>query len=39
MKNCDNYRDFRNDYIKRLSFGENFSAKNKVALFKRFVAI
>ncbi|EKD65840.1 MAG: hypothetical protein ACD_49C00079G0004 [uncultured bacterium (gcode 4)] len=39
MKNRDNYRNYRNDYIKRLSFGEDFSAKKKVSLFKRHVSI
>jgi len=39
MKNRDNYRNYRNDYIKKLSSLWDFSAKNKVALFKRFVSI
>lgn len=39
MKNRDNYRDFRNEYIKRLSLEWDFSAKKKITLFKRFVSI
>ena len=39
MKSRDNYRDFRNDYIKKFSSLWDFSVRKKISMFRRNVSI